>query len=51
MSDFHARTEDIINDIQNLIDNKDSRPGYMNDKQLESIKEELLEMDKVRDKM
>ena len=50
MSDFHARTEDIINEIQNLIGNIDRRPGYMSDKQLESIKQELLEMDKVRDK-
>ncbi len=50
MSSFHTRTEDIIGKIQTLIDNSDSRPGYMTDKQLESIKQELLEMDKVRDK-
>ena len=50
MSDFHARAEAIINEIQNHIDNRDRRPAYMTDKQLESIKQKLLEMDKVRDK-
>ena len=50
MLDFHAKTEDIINKIQKLIDNDEIRPKYMNEKQLESIKLELLEMDRVRDK-
>ncbi len=50
MSDFHSRTEDIISEIQNLIDNRERRPSYMTDKQLELIKQELLKMDKVRDK-
>lgn len=50
MLDFHAKTEDIINKIQKLLDNDEIRPKYMNEKQLESIKLELLEMDRVRDK-
>jgi hypothetical protein len=50
MSDFHAMTENLINEIKNLMDNRDSCPGYMTETQLESIKQELYEMDKIRDK-
>lgn len=50
MFDFHTRTENVICEIQALIDNKEGRPRYMSDDQLESIKRELREMDKVKDK-
>ena len=48
MSDFHTRTQNLIKEIKTLIKDKDSRPRYMTESQLESIVDELCKMDYAR---
>lgn len=50
MSDFHNKIEEATKRIHTLIENKDSCPKYMSGQQLESILEELDNMDRIRDK-
>ena len=48
MTNFHTRTQNLIKEIKALIKDKDSRPRYMSDSQLESIVDELCKMDYAR---
>ena len=50
MSDFHTLVEKTKSKIRSLMEDKEGRPGYMSDQQLEAIGIELDKMDRIRDK-
>lgn len=49
MSNFHNIIEETKKEVEILLDDKENRPYYMLDKQLESIIKELDKMDSIRD--
>lgn len=50
MSDFHTIVKETKSKIRVLMDDKEGRPFYMSDQQLETIVEELDKMDRIRDR-
>ncbi len=50
MASFHMVIEETQRKVQYFIDNPENRPNYMLNKQLEMIKKELSDMDKIRDR-
>ena len=49
MSDFHTLVKETKSRIWIFMEDKEGRPSYMSDQQLEAIVEELDKMDRIRD--
>ena len=49
MSDFHTLVKETKSRIRIFMEDKEGRPSYMSDQQLEAIVEELDKMDRIRD--
>ena len=49
MSDFHTLVKETKSRIRIFMEDKEGRPSYMSDQQLEAMVEELDKMDRIRD--
>ena len=49
MLDFHTLVKETKSRIRIFMEDKEGRPSYMSDQQLEAIVEELDKMDRIRD--